>query len=151
MDKLILRVLLVILVTITAAAACAGDEVRVAFRLASREPLPGWEEVTLVDGDELWYLAPEVLLDQSLFAVATALPGEGDTWVVDVSMTAAGRERLAELTTAHVGERLGMVVDGRLVTAPVIRAPLTEGRALLVGNFDAEEARRIAAGVMAGR
>ena len=148
MSKLILHVLTVALV---ATAAIAGDGVRVAFRLASREPVPGWEELALAEGEGLWYLAPEVLLDQSLFAVATALPGDGDSWVVDVSMTAAGRERLAEVTSAHVGERLGMVVDGRLVTAPVIRAPLTEGRALLVGNFDAEEARRIAAGVMAGR
>jgi preprotein translocase subunit SecD len=148
MGKLILNVLMVALV---ASAATAADQVRVTFRLASREPLPGWEETSLADGADLWYLAPEVLLDQSLFAVATAQPGDGETWVVDVSMTAAGRERLAELTREHVGERLGMVVDGRLVTAPVIRAPLTEGRALIVGSFDATEARRIAAGVMAGR
>ena len=148
MSKLILLVLTVALV---ATAAIAGDGVRVAFRLASREPVPGWEKLALAEGEGLWYLAPEVLLDQSLFAVATALPGDGDSWVVDVSMTDEGRERLAEVTGAHVGERLGMVVDGRLVTAPIIRAPLTEGRALIVGSFDAAEARRIAAGVMAGR
>ena len=67
------------------------------------------------------------------------------------AMTAEGKGRLAALTRLHKGERLGMIVDGVLVTAPVIRAAITEGRALVTGHFSEEEARRIAAGVMAER
>ena len=144
-------ILTLILALLLPLAAVGGDQVRVAFRFASPEPRPGWQEAVLASDGDLWYLAPEILLDETMFAVATALPGKGEDWIVDISMTAAGRDVLARVTRDHVGERLGMVVDGRLVTAPIIRAPLTEGRALLVGGFDAEEARRIAAGVMAGR
>ena len=130
--------------------APAAAPVAVAFRLASPEPVAGWERLTMAHGDIAWWVAPEVLLDGTAVAAATAMPGEGDSWLVEVLMTPQGRERLAEVTGAHEGEHLGILIDGRLLSAPLIRAPITQGRAVLTGHFDAEEARRIAAGVVAG-
>jgi preprotein translocase subunit SecD len=132
-------------------AADAPAPVTVAFRLVFAEPGPGREAMQSPGDDRTWYVEPEVLLDQSAFAAASAVPGEGDSWMVDVTMTPEGKGRLAALTRAHKGRRLGMIVDGVLVTAPVIRAAITEGRALVTGHFNEAEARRIAAGVMAER
>lgn len=42
-----------------------------------------------------------------------------------------GAQRLAEVTQAHPGRRLAVVVDGRVLAAPVIRGPITEGAAVL--------------------
>ena len=43
---------------------------------------------------------------------------------------------------------IGMLVDGELITAPVIRTPIREGRAVINGDFTEEEAKRIAAGIV---
>ncbi len=46
---------------------------------------------------------------------------------VDVVLTPTGAQRLAAYTTAHVGNYLGFVVDGRLVAAPRVAAPIPGG------------------------
>ncbi|HPF71049.1 MAG TPA: hypothetical protein PLQ13_10285 [Candidatus Krumholzibacteria bacterium] len=135
---------------LAAGAAVAQPPVAAAFRIVATDSLPGSTRVVDAEG-QAWFAAPEVLLDQDSFGAATARPGEGDTWFVDITMTPDGRDRLAELTMAHKGERLGMFIEGKLVAAPEIRATITEGRALVTGRFTADEARRIAAGVMGRR
>ena len=59
-----------------------------------------------------------------------------------------GRSRLHEASTTHIGRRLAVVVDGRIVAAPTILNPLTEGEAYvtvaepeLERAFDALSAR----------
>lgn len=42
-----------------------------------------------------------------------------------------GAQRLAEVTQAHEGRRLAIVVDRRIVAAPVIRGAITDGVAAL--------------------
>lgn len=51
-------------------------------------------------------------------------------WVLDLDDT--GRARLAEASLGRVGERLAIVAGGRIVAAPTITNPLTEGEAYIV-------------------
>ena len=122
---------------------------RVAFRLAADDPVPGWEPLAAASGGVTRYVSPEVLLDQRSIAAATARAGERGHWIVDVTMTEAGATLLAAVTRDHVGERLAIVVNGSLMNAPVIRSPITGGRACIAGSFPPEEARRIAAAIVA--
>jgi len=122
---------------------------RVAFRLATDDSVPGWEALTAASGGATFHVSPEVLLDQRSIAAATARAGERGHWIVDVTMTEAGATLLAAVTRDHVGERLGIVVNGQLQNAPVIRSPITGGRACIAGSFSPEEARRVAAAIVA--
>ena len=45
-------------------------------------------------------------------------------------------------------KRAAILVDGRLTAAPVIRAPILKGVAIIQGNFSEEEAQEIAAGIV---
>lgn len=54
--------------------------------------------------------------------------GDGARIIV-LDLSDVGRERLREATTARVGARLAIVAGGRVVAAPTIREPLTEGEA----------------------
>lgn len=54
--------------------------------------------------------------------------GEGPRVIV-LDLSDVGRERLREATTARAGARLAIVAGGRVVAAPTIREPLTEGEA----------------------
>lgn len=59
----------------------------------------------------------------------TAMP------VIALHLTDEGREIFAAATRAHVGERLGVVVDGVVASAPLIIEPIIGGRVQISGNF----------------
>lgn len=50
---------------------------------------------------------------------------------VRVSFTPAGAQTLAEFTQAAVGHYLAIAVDGRVLTAPRIQTPITDGQAVI--------------------
>jgi len=121
----------------------------VEFRLAQTEPGEGLTEMTFDPTGEKLYLHDEVLIDNTDISSAEATEWEGE-YVVDLTFTEPGREKLARVTGQHITERMGMVVDGRLLSAPRINAAITQGRAVIVGALTEEEAKRIAAGIQAG-
>jgi hypothetical protein len=63
---------------------------------------------------------------------------------ISINFTDDGTKRLAEVTGKHVGERLAIVIDGKLYSAPRINTPITGGKAEITGNFTKEEARDLA-------
>ncbi len=54
--------------------------------------------------------------------------GDGERLIV-IDLNDVGRERLREGTTARVGARLAIIAGDRVIAAPEIREPLTEGEA----------------------
>jgi preprotein translocase subunit SecD len=130
---------------------CAQQEgVTVEFRLAQPEPAEGLTLVVLAASGESFYLHDEVLLSNA--DIECASPGSWDGRpTVALTFTEAGREKFAQLTEENVGGRVGILLDGELVTAPVIRAPIYEGKAVINGNFTEQEAKRIAAGIIRHR
>jgi preprotein translocase subunit SecD len=54
-----------------------------------------------------------------------APPGSG--WSVSVNLTAGGTAALETATETSVGSRIAIVVDGRIVSAPTVAAPITGG------------------------
>lgn len=67
---------------------------------------------------------------------------------VEVLFTEEGSRKFAEITGANVNKRMAILVDGKLVTAPLIRAKISGGRAIINGIFTHEEAERIARGII---
>jgi preprotein translocase subunit SecD len=122
-------------------------EVTVEFRLAESEPTEGLTEITLASTGEKFYLHKEALMTHADIASASVVRWKAEL-AVEVIFTDAGREKFARLTADNVMKRLGMMVDGQLVVAPIIRAPILEGRAIINGNFTEEEAQRIANGIV---
>lgn len=55
-----------------------------------------------------------------------------------------GRWKLSEVTGGNIGRRLGIMVDGRLLMAPVIVAQIDDGKALIVHRVTALEAEKLA-------
>lgn len=62
---------------------------------------------------------------------------------VQVSMSAEGARTWAEYTAANVGNRVAIVLDGQVQSAPVINEPISGGETSISGGFTAEEARRL--------
>jgi protein-export membrane protein SecD len=64
--------------------------------------------------------------------------------IVNFSLDAEGARIFGDHTTNHTGEYLGIVLDGVVISSPVIREPITGGSGSISGEFDQEEARRLA-------
>ena len=61
--------------------------------------------------------------------------------IVVVNFNAEGTKRFAELTKKNVGNTLAIFLDGKVISAPVIRDVITGGAASISGGFTATEAR----------
>jgi preprotein translocase subunit SecD len=59
--------------------------------------------------------------------------------VVEIELDEAGRAALARITGDNVNRAVAIIIDGRAVSAPVVRSAITGGKAQIMGHFtDAE-------------
>ena len=64
--------------------------------------------------------------------------------VVAFSFNKEGSDLFAKMTSEHVGSRFAIVLDGALITAPVIREAITGGSGQISGSFTNETANNLA-------
>jgi SecD/SecF fusion protein len=69
---------------------------------------------------------------------------------VSLKLDSEGAKKFAEITRENVGQRLAIVLDGKLKSAPVIREPIPTGEAQITGDFTVEEAQDLALILRAG-
>ena len=127
--------------------ACQQDRrpLPVEFRIAERTP-----------GDSLVQMVLSGWGNEDTFFVHqnTELSGDAITSAevthmnehpaIAVEFSAEGAEILARLTGSNVDRHLAMIIDGVLVSAPLIRAKIDGGRAIINGDFTSENASEIA-------
>ena len=71
-------------------------------------------------------------------------------WVVDFTFDSLGARRFGEVTAANVGRPFAIVLDNKVISAPVIQTPILGGRGQISGNFDANSANDLAVLLRAG-
>ena len=85
------------------------------------------------------------LVDAALtFDERTAQP------VVSFRLDSVGAKKFADITRVHVGEPFAILLDGKVLSAPVIREPITGGSGQISGDFTPAEASSLAALLRAG-
>ena len=70
--------------------------------------------------------------------------------VVAFSFDATGGRRFGEVTGENVGRPFAVVLDGVVVTAPVIQEPITGGSGIISGSFTTEDVQDLALLLRAG-
>ena len=70
--------------------------------------------------------------------------------VVNFRFDSVGGKRFADVTSANVGKPFAIVLDGRVVSAPVIRSAILGGSGQISGNFTYQEANDLAVLLRAG-
>jgi len=61
--------------------------------------------------------------------------------IVGLTFTSDGRELFGKITKDHIGDYLGIFLDGKLVQAPVIRDAILDGKAQISGTFTIDEVK----------
>ena len=120
--------------------------VRLEFRAGSLSPQPGLTKMTPAGSDKSVYISDEVALSNADVRSVRVKTGEHGPQI-EIVFTEAGAERFAATTERLIGMPLGIVVDGLLISAPLVMDMITGGRAVITGGFSAEEAERIANGI----
>jgi preprotein translocase subunit SecD len=70
--------------------------------------------------------------------------------VVNFEFNGEGQRRFAEVTTHNIGKRFAIILDGRVISAPVIQSAITQGTGQISGHFTAESALNLATLLNAG-
>lgn len=69
---------------------------------------------------------------------------------VSITFSAAGAQIFEDITGQNVNERLAIILDGNIYSAPVIQERISGGNAQITGNFTMEEAKDLAIVLRAG-
>jgi hypothetical protein len=121
--------------------------VRFEVRLAEDRPAAGLRETRIVGSDRVVYLHPEVIVTNSDIAQSRVIPGEGPSiFGVGVQFNEAGAEKMRRATGDHIGRPVAILIDGEVVSAPVLRGPIGES-AWLSGLHTKADAERIVNGI----
>ena len=70
--------------------------------------------------------------------------------VVEFQFNTLGAQKFGDITRENVGKRFAVVLDNKVITAPVIRTAILGGRGIIEGNFSVESANELAVLLRAG-
>jgi preprotein translocase subunit SecD len=78
------------------------------------------------------------------FADVGVTQGQLGEYQVSFSLTDHGKQIWADYTSSHIGKYLGIVLDNKVISAPVINSAITDGSAVIQGNFTLDSANALA-------
>ncbi len=82
-------------------------------------------------------------------ATSSTNPQTGE-WVVNFRFDSNGARRFGDVTKANVGRLFAIVLDGKVISAPVIREAILGGSGQISGNFTAQSSNDLALLLRAG-
>ena len=59
---------------------------------------------------------------------------------IDFSFNGSGAQKFGKATSENVGHRFAIILDGTVISAPVINSPITGGSGIIQGNFTVQSA-----------
>ena len=132
-----------------------SDNVEDLKKAINNEPVEGYElkyEEGERTGREPLLVAKDASLTGDLLVNAKtefSSKGFGEPYV-SITLNSKGAQIFANVTATNVGKRLAIVLDGKVVSAPVIREAIPSGQAQISGNFTVEQANDLSVVLRAG-
>lgn len=71
-------------------------------------------------------------------------------WQINFHFNSAGARKFGQITQQNIGHRFAVVLDGKVIVAPVIQTPITDGSGRITGNFTSQDATDISNLLTAG-
>jgi hypothetical protein len=94
-------------------------------------------------GEPVWLEKTPFLTDRDVES-AKATYDDYNRPAIAFTLTREGAARFAAVTSTSVGRRIGILIDGKYVSAPRIDSPITGGRGMITGDFTQDDVERIA-------
>jgi preprotein translocase subunit SecD len=119
-------------------------------QIASGRPPAGTAFLPMSDGMGIVPVYSRVELSGENLTDSQASFDQNNMPVVTQEFDSVGARRFAKLTTEHVNERFAIVLDGKVLSAPVIREPILGGRGQISGSFTTRTAQDLAVMLRSG-
>jgi preprotein translocase subunit SecD len=104
-----------------------------------------------VNDEEIKYLVRSIpILDGARLKNANVVFNEMQQPVITFSLDSLGSEVFGNFTGKNVGNRLAIVLDGKVFSAPVINERIGGGAGQISGNFQLQEAQDLAIALRSG-
>lgn len=97
---------------------------------------PGFWQATDLTGKDL--LKADITYENQNQGMGQSQP------VVSLSFNNAGKEKFSKLTKDNLQKQIAIVLDNRIVSAPTVQAEITDGKAIITGQKDIKEAKKLA-------
>jgi SecD/SecF fusion protein len=149
MSKLCLVAIITLVVAGCASLPNTGNRIPVEFTLCEYTPSPGLAPRKVTGLEREVYLRGQAVLSTVHIASAQVTESQyGGTHHINITFTKEGTSIFAEVTRNNLNKPLAIIVEGEVISAPVIRTEIAGGKAVISGKFTQEEAQRIASGIM---
>ncbi len=63
---------------------------------------------------------------------------------VGIEFDSEGTKLFGQLTKDNIGKQIAIFLDGQVISAPTVQTEITDGKAVITGNFSLEEAKKLA-------
>jgi preprotein translocase subunit SecD len=117
---------------VTLLAGILNGQTPVEIRAASSTAVSGWRQMASPAGDPLW-VAPTVHLTSADIARAEARTLTDGGPAVAILLTDDGAKKMAELSASQANKPIALMLDGKVIWAPVMRGSIGK-EAVLTGG-----------------
>ena len=104
-----------------------------------------------IDGTHMYPVQDKVMLGgENLTDSRTGFNPQTGAPIVSFKFDKVGARQFTRITQENIGKPLAIVMDGKVLSAPVIREAITEGSGQISGHFTVQEATTLSALLRAG-
>ena len=122
-----------------------GSTAKMSFQMVAAQPGPGVSLLEMRDGSGVIPVENRVALSgDRLDQAAMAFDPDTGRAMVTFAFDRQGAITFAEITAANIGQRFAVVLDGEVLSAPVIQSVIPGGQGQITGDFTPEEAHTLA-------
>ncbi|MEE8535754.1 MAG: protein translocase subunit SecD, partial [Kiloniellales bacterium] len=142
--------------------ALLGKTAKMTFRFVNETAIPASGRAPpgseILESDELdpygnprrYVVKRRVMVSGENLTNAASTTGQDGRPVVSFTFDTLGAKRFADATRANVGRVFAIILDGKVISAPVIREPILGGSGQISGNFTFQETQDLALLLRAG-
>ena len=124
-----------------------GKTANLTFRLVVNRDEAGFGSEKLFSEDDLEEITVSkriILSGENLIDANPTMDNESNQTVVSFTLDRVGAKRFGKATTSNIGKRLAIVLDGKVISAPVIRDAIVSGSGQISGDFTFQSATDLA-------
>ena len=123
-----------------------GKTANLSFRLVSeKEDAFGSELLEYEDGTDQLNVSKRVIISgENLLNAKPTHDSQTNQALVSFTLDRVGAKKFGRTTTDNVGEKLAIILDSKIISAPVINEPIVTGNGQISGNFTFQSATDLA-------
>ncbi len=124
-----------------------GKTANLSFRFIVKddEKTFGTDKVSFEDGSEEAIVSKRIIISgENLVDAKPSMDNQNNQTVVTFSLDRVGSKRFGKATATGVGKRLAIILDGKIISAPIIREAIVGGSGQITGGFTFQSATDLA-------